>query len=251
MSNKLINTEKIKLSENPKISADISCYNCKNYILRAISSIQNQNISDCEIVIVNDFSNNDTLIYLEELQKEENRIRIVNNKKNMGVLYAKAIGALMSKGKYIFSIDADDILLDKDVFSTITNIADKGNFDIVIFEIIISSLSPDVNTAGFRKDIYKKEKIPNMVKFQPELGLYPIQPKESNIDVNMIEVINQGKCYKIVTRTVKEKILRGPAHIPILYKQLFYLLQEEIYGTYSGSSNCSRQRSCRPVERGL
>ena len=89
----LINTEKIKLSENPKISADISCYNCKNYILRAIRSIQNQNISDCEIVIVNDFSNNDTLIYLEQLQKEENRIRIVNNKKNMGVLYAKAIGA--------------------------------------------------------------------------------------------------------------------------------------------------------------
>ena len=112
----------------------------------------------------------------------------------------------MSKGKYIFSIDADDILLDKDVFSTITNIADKGNFDIVIFEIIISSLSPDVNTAGFSKDIYKKEKIPNMVKFQPELGLYPIQPKESNIDVNMIEVINQGKCYK--TEIYKEALNR-------------------------------------------
>jgi len=196
MKGVLINTEKIKPSEKPKISADIPCYNCKDYIIRAIRSIQNQNISDFQIVIVNDFSNDGTLTYLKQLQKEENRIRIVSNKRNMGVLYAKAIGALFSTGKYIFSIDSDDILLDKDVFSTITNIADKGNFDIVIFGVLISPLSPDAYSTSFYKDIYKKQKIPNMVKFQPVLGYYPIQPQESKTDVYMIEVITPGKCYK-------------------------------------------------------
>ena len=215
MNGVLINKEKIRPSENPKISADITCYNCKDYILRAIRSIQNQNISDVQIVIINDFSSDDTLIYLKELQKEENRIRLVNNRKNMGCLYSKAIGALLSKGKYIFSIDSDDILLDKDVFSTVTNIADKGNFDIVIFEILVSPLSPNVNTTSYRKDVYKKQKIPNMVKFQPELGYYPIQPKNSNNNVYMIEVVNQGKCFKAE-----------------IYKEAINKIGEEAYSRY-------------------
>ena len=41
----------------------------------------------------------------------------------MGILYSRSIGALSSKGKYIFSLDNDDMFLDFDVFSTITNIA--------------------------------------------------------------------------------------------------------------------------------
>ena len=211
----LINTEKIKPSENPKISAVIPCYNCKNYILRAIRSIQNQNFSNFEIVIVNDFSDNDTLTYLEQLQKEEQRIRIINNKKNMGILYSLAIGPLNAKGKYIFPIDSDDIFLDKDVFSSISNIADKGDFDIVVFEVIISTLLPDAYSTAFGRDIYKKERIPNMVKYQPELGYYPIQPKPSKTEINLIEVLINGRC-------VKSKI----------YKEAIHRLGEEAYSRF-------------------
>ena len=196
MKGVLINTEKIKPSENPKISAVIPCHNCKEFLLRAIRSIQNQNFSDFEIVIVDDFSTDDSLSYIENLQIEEPRIRIVKNKKNMGFLFSISIGPLFTKGKYIFPIDSDDIFLDKDVFSTISHIGDKGNFDIVLFDIIVSPLSPDAYSTQFRKDIYKKERIPNMVKYQPELGYYPIQPRESNIDINIIEVLINGRCVK-------------------------------------------------------
>ena len=196
MKGVLINTEKIKPSENPKISAVIPCHNCKEFLLRAIRSIQNQNFTDFEIVIVDDFSTDDSLSYIEKLQKEEPRIRIVKNKKNMGFLFSISIGPLFTKGKYIFPIDSDDIFLDKDVFSTISHIGDKGNFDIVLFDIIVSPLSPNAYSTRFRKDLYKKERIPNMVKYQPELGYYPIQPKESNIDINIIEVLINGRCVK-------------------------------------------------------
>ena len=75
-----MNTEKVKLFENPNISIVIPCYNCKKFILRAIRSIQNQNFSNFEIVISNDGSTEDNLVFIEQLQKEENRIRIINNK---------------------------------------------------------------------------------------------------------------------------------------------------------------------------
>ena len=80
MKGLLMNTEKVKLSKNPNISIVIPCYNCKKFILRAIRSIQNQNFSNFEIVISNDGSTKDNLVFIEQLQKEEKRIRIISNK---------------------------------------------------------------------------------------------------------------------------------------------------------------------------
>ena len=73
--------------ENPKASIVIPIYNCEKFIHRAIRSIQNQNIFDLEIILVNDFSTDNTLYVLEKYQKEDPRIKIINNKKNMGILY--------------------------------------------------------------------------------------------------------------------------------------------------------------------
>ena len=192
----LINNEKISATEKPKVSPVVPCRNCIDYILRAIRSIQNQNISDIEIIIINDYSTDNTSLYLEQLQKEDPRIQILNNKKNMGTLYSRSIGTLSAKGKYIFPIDSDDMFLDKDVFSIISSIADKGNFDIVMFDIIISSLLPDVYSTSFWLDLYKKERIPNMVLFQPELGYYPIQLRNETNQLNLVEVLINGKCIK-------------------------------------------------------
>ena len=52
----------------------------------------------------------------------------------MGILYSRSIGALSAKGDYIFPIDNDDLFLDKDVFSIVSNVAIRGNFDIVEFK---------------------------------------------------------------------------------------------------------------------
>jgi hypothetical protein len=67
----------------------------------------------------------------------------------METLYTRSVGSLSAKGKYIFPIDSDDMLLDKDVFSTISNIADKGNFDLVVFNTIKSKLIPNVYSTSY------------------------------------------------------------------------------------------------------
>ena len=60
--------------------------------------------------MVNDFSTDETLSMVEEFQKEDPRIKIINNQKNMGILYSRSIGALSAKGEYIFPLDNDDML---------------------------------------------------------------------------------------------------------------------------------------------
>ncbi len=113
---------------NPKISVVIPLFNCEKYILRAIKSIQLQNLSNFEIILIDDKSEDNTLNLLSIIQNEDQRIKIIRNQKNMGILYTRSIGVLMSKGKYLFNLDNDDLFMNNDIFDTITKLSDKGNF---------------------------------------------------------------------------------------------------------------------------
>ena len=49
-----------------------------NYnILRFLRTIQNQNFEQIEIILIDDFSEDNTIIIIENLQKEDGRIRII------------------------------------------------------------------------------------------------------------------------------------------------------------------------------
>ena len=192
----LINTEKVELSQKPNVSVVIPCYNCSKYILRAIRSIQNQDFSNFEIIIANDGSKDDSLTILQQFQKEENRIRIINNKVNMGTLYTRSIATLSAKGRYIFPMDIDDMFLDQDVFSVITNIAYKGNFDIIIFNSVYTDLKPDVYTAEVGPTYFDRNHKPNLVLFQPDLGYYNIAPSENLEEMYLNDELLHGKLVK-------------------------------------------------------
>ena len=85
----LINNQSIQLSKNPKATVIIPVFNCKHTISRAIRSIQNQNMTDLEIILINDYSKYKTLSIIEQIQKEDKRIKIINNKKNGNFIFKK------------------------------------------------------------------------------------------------------------------------------------------------------------------
>ena len=145
---------------------------------------------------MNDFSTDDTLKFFDELKHEDPRISIINNKKNMGTLYTRSIGVLASKGDYICPIDSDDMILDFNVFSRIFEISERGKFDFLIFNSIVTNLVPNVFTAKIYNHSFEKYHKPNLVLFQPELGYYPIIPTESIRGFQSNEVLIFAKLIK-------------------------------------------------------
>ena len=176
---------------NPKISVIIPIYNCENTIKIVISSIQNQNISDFEIILVNDFSKDNSLKIIKGLSLEDSRIKILNNNKNMGTLYSRCIGVLISNGAYTFPLDNDDLFMDDDVFDVIVKESEKGNYDIVGFNAIRGpNYKPRIS--DMEDDIYH-DNPDNLILNQPELGIHSIT-KNGKYDINNIHI--WGKCIK-------------------------------------------------------
>ena len=62
-------------NNNPKISIIISVYNGQAYLKKALLSIQNQDFKDIEIIMVDDFSLDDSVKLIKELMIKEPRIK--------------------------------------------------------------------------------------------------------------------------------------------------------------------------------
>ena len=128
INGKLMNGIK-KSSKNPKITTLTAIYSHEKTIKAAIRSIQNQN----KILVINDASTDNSLNISRQLQKQDPRIRIINNKENMGPLYSKSIGALNANGKYIMYLDSDDLFINENLFNICYEEAEKNNIDILEF----------------------------------------------------------------------------------------------------------------------
>ena len=136
MNDKLVN--EIKKSTNPKISIIISVYNNGNDLIKSLLSIQKQNMKDIEIIIVDDFSTDNSVNIIKELMNKDERIVLYQNEKNKGALYTKIKGILNAKGKYLMILENKDIYVQRNAFTILYEEAEKNDLDILGFSAIIN-----------------------------------------------------------------------------------------------------------------
>ena len=122
--------------KRPKISIFIPIYNGENHIKKCIEKLQNQTLKDIEIIAVNDYSNDSTLNILTGLAKNDTRIKIVNNDKNHGLLYSRAMGILNSSGEYVMNVDSDDEINDIYCLEYLYNQTQVSKVDILVFNVL-------------------------------------------------------------------------------------------------------------------
>ena len=172
----LANNNKYKLIGVPKVSVIIPLYNCQETIIPAIHSIQYQNMTSIEIILINDYSSDNTSYIVKSLQKNDHRIKIINNIRNMGTLYSRCIGALASQGEYIFNLDNDDMYFSHNLFDSIYKIGKNENLDIISFLAInIHNYSSNVM---HMKNLFSIQPSNEFYLKQPDLGMWMIKYKE-------------------------------------------------------------------------
>ncbi|MCB8565221.1 glycosyltransferase family 2 protein [Fusobacterium ulcerans] len=135
--------------KSPEISIIIPIYNREKYLEKCIRSVMEQDFKDIEIICVNDGSEDKSLEILESLQKEDERIIIVN-KKNGGSSSARNVALKIARGKYCLNIDSDD-WIEQGYFKAMYERAEKDNLDITISDIKVDYLNND--KTEYRKDL--------------------------------------------------------------------------------------------------
>ena len=129
----IYNESNFQYISSPKISIFLPIYNKAKYLKRSIHSIQIQTLKEIEIITVNDCSNDNSLKILKKMAEKDSRIKIVNNNKNRGLLYSRAMGILYSKGEYLMNLDPDDKLEGPDNLEYLYEKAYQSKADIVSF----------------------------------------------------------------------------------------------------------------------
>lgn len=95
-----------------KISYIVPCFNESKSIKKVYDHIKiankNAEILDYELILINDCSSDDTLEVLKYLQKNDKKIKIINNLKNLGLGRSIKVGIEQASKDFLMYLPGDD-----------------------------------------------------------------------------------------------------------------------------------------------
>lgn len=92
---------------SPKVSVILPFYNAEKTLARAMSSIENQTLTDFECILINNNSNDKSPDVARAFAQKDKRFKVITEPKQ-GVMHASNTGSSVARGQYIARMDADD-----------------------------------------------------------------------------------------------------------------------------------------------
>ena len=92
---------------NPSVSIIVTNYNYGKYLPRCLRSCLSQRGTNCEVIVVDDVSTDNSMSILRPF---EDKIRVIKNEENIGVAACANEGLKMSRGQFVIRVDADDFV---------------------------------------------------------------------------------------------------------------------------------------------
>lgn len=169
-------------------SVIIPCYNCVNTLKTTVNSIKASGLTDYEIILIDDGSDDGTEVLCDKLCRLHTEIRCIHQQ-NSGVSAARNRGIDEALGEYIWFVDADDTVEP----GSITNATD-----------IVFRQQPDMLIFGMSFDYYYKGKVYRQeFLLPPHVGmLSPEQLKET-----FQEFYNCNALSSVCNKFLKKKLL--------------------------------------------
>ena len=94
---------------NNLVSIITPCFNSEKFISQSIQSVIDQTYTNWEMIIVDDYSIDKTVVLVEKFLKIDDRIQLFKLDKNSGAGVARNFAIQKSSGNFIAFLDADDL----------------------------------------------------------------------------------------------------------------------------------------------
>ena len=186
-----------------RVSVAMATYNGEKYLKEQIDSILSNLSSNDELVISDDFSNDNTRNILNEYSKRDGRIKLLDGPKQ-GVKQNFANAIKNCTGKYIFLSDQDDIW-ESDKVKKVLNCFKKQECTLVVHDAIVIDENLTVimpsffnyrkSGKGSIKNIWKNTYIGCCMAFDSQIK-EKVLPIPNNIEMHdqWIGIMNEIYC---------------------------------------------------------
>lgn len=116
-----------------KVSVVIPIYNAEQFLVPCIDSVLVQDLHDIEVICIDDASTDQGPAILNSYCQKDERIRLIRLPENRWAGYARNVGIAEAKGKYVYFLDADD-LIKPNALKELFSIAEDDKLDGVFFD---------------------------------------------------------------------------------------------------------------------
>lgn len=113
----------------------IPMYNSQQYITQCLDSLLCQSMSDFEVVVVNDGSNDKSGDIVSSYVANDSRIRLITQA-NSGQSKARNRGLRESRGQYVIYLDSDDFVVKQDFLEKVKGMIDDTNAEVVMYKYV-------------------------------------------------------------------------------------------------------------------
>ena len=93
----------------PRFSIITATFNSEKFITDTYKSIRNQTITNWEWIVTDDNSSDNTRNILQSFSKEDSRIKLILNRKNLGAGPSRNRSIANSNGQFLAFLDSDDL----------------------------------------------------------------------------------------------------------------------------------------------
>lgn len=161
---------------NNLVTILMPCYNSEKYIFYAIMSIIEQTYTNWELIIIDDFSNDNSVQIIEQLMLKCTKIQLIKNKMNYGTYFSLNKGLEISKGNFITKLDSDDVFNRNKIFYQI-NFCIKNNLNVCSCNVIrkypkFYKKECNVSSILFSRKVFNKIGFYDNVRFDGDSEYY-------------------------------------------------------------------------------
>lgn len=203
------------------ISVIIPVYNIAPYLQECLYSVKNQSYRDIEVIMINDGSTDGSEHILRRFQKSDARFHLFNQE-NRGLGYTRNRGILLSRGRYVFFLDGDDVL-PRDAIQTLLSAVESCDADYAVGKVLrFNDERKYVPPRHAEFNLYTKKQVTTIEQspelLQDSIACNKLWKKEFLIQNNL--TFTEGKYYEDLFFTMRAAVLAKK--IAITDKPVYY-----------------------------
>ena len=125
------------MENQPLVSVVSPVYNTAKYLNKCFNSVLNQNYNNIELILIDNASTDASPKICDDFSIQDERIKVIHLKENVGIAGARNKGLENANGKYIIFIDSDDFWMGNDGLGQLVSAMESNsNFDFLVFNVL-------------------------------------------------------------------------------------------------------------------